>query len=272
MGTPLRVDRWSGFGVNRVGVPGRHSTGWPLAFSLSHAEDVSVVSAVSARAEAIADLLVRDANPHLVVFDAGYHVYDDDSAQVPLTRIAADAGVTARAHDDVLVLARDDLRPLLRDLPLYDLVVVDTVDPESYEEVVLTAWTADPSAAPVLRALPGSRLLYDGHDDHYVYLETRSPSLPGALLARLLGLFAGAAILGEREAVLVSEPPPALAESLLAVSPEWCGWPRALRESSLELALHDTGWRLGEAFPDTPAWTVTYDVVTKEWGEPFPPS
>lgn len=279
MGTPLRVDRGNGFGVNRIGVPGAHSTGWPLAFSFASFDDVSVVSAVSARAVEIADLLVRGAHPHLLVFDVGHHVYDDASAQVPLAALAAEAGVAARALDvtwaaprgvvgELLVVAKDDLRALLADLPLYDVVVVDTEDPETYEDVVLAAKTAGCGVPPVLAGLPGSRLLYDGHDDHYVYVETRDASLPAALLARLFGRFAGSALLGDRDAVLVHEPPVPLAEALLAESPDWTAWPRSLDGSALTLALAATRWTMGDPYPDVVTHAVRYDAVAHEWGLP----
>ncbi|MEU7067793.1 hypothetical protein [Streptomyces sp. NPDC046161] len=75
---------------------------------------------------------------------------------------------------------------------------------------------------PLLSHLGGSRVWFSGHDDCYVLLETRDPALPGAVLARLLTLPAGAALAGL--AGLAEIPAPAgcaaLAEEPLARVPD----------------------------------------------------
>jgi len=101
-----------------------------------------------------------------------------------------------------LILHKGSLVSLVADLPLYDIVVVDVpqnVDEAGQDEIVLKVNTQRADESPTLPSLGGCSVLFDGHDDCYLYVETFDQQLPERLLGRLLTLLAGSSLVGERD-------------------------------------------------------------------------
>jgi len=100
-GSTVVVERLSGFGVNRIGAPGPHSTGFPLSLSVEQVGDVFVAHGTAARLAEIADVVFQEAQPTTLIFDVGHNYYSDQTPihLVPLAEIAMELGLEARARD-----------------------------------------------------------------------------------------------------------------------------------------------------------------------------
>ena len=275
---PLRVRQGGAFSVNRVG--GSEAL-FPLAFNVTETAGVFVMSGAAAQACELMDLITAAAQEWLLILDVGHHDYEPGGGQASLAAVAAEAGVRATVHDirwatltpslpadELAVVARDDLARLLDDLPLYNIQLLDTAgEPgdDELEQLVLAARTAAADGPPLLASLPGSRLRFDGHDDCYFWVETRDPALPARLMARVLGLLAGTALLDGRDDVVVTEPPGDLIGSLLAESGQWTGAVTSRSESALTIGLEPERWRLGDEVAAHPARVLTYAVPSGTW-------
>jgi hypothetical protein len=259
----------SAFAVNRLGFG---SAPFPLTFSVREADGSWVVDATAATAAELADIVVGAANETVVVADlATVSFLDDDYVEWPPSRIAAEQGVRGQAHrlgalatgvvglsEEVLVLRRDDLPRFLAGWSPYQLTLVDVPGPPSAErldEIALAFGTAA-HHEPVLPGLVGSRVWFSGHDDCYVTLESTDPTVPVAVLSRLLTLLAGMVL---EDAVV--EPDGALVADLIARSGHWVGVPGRVTEDSVtvDLAATTERWRLGTRFPDRVDHTVVLD-------------
>ena len=122
-------------------------------------------------------------------------------------------------------MRRDALPRFLDGWSPHELTLADmpgSPDPERTDEIVLALGTAAYYDEPVLPGLPGSCLLYSGHDDCYLHVESTDQTVPPALLSRLLALLAGSA-LAHAFPVEVPEPATVIAESLTADHAHWTG-------------------------------------------------
>lgn len=271
-GGVVTVKDESAFRINRAAVNGE-VVAFPLSLHVERTGDVTVVAGTAAALHEIGDVLVAGARATLLVFGAGYH------AEVTLAERAAELGLDVAVRDvawsaadphapsELAVLRKGDLVPLLGELYPYDVHVADVTaaDEGTQDEVVLLATTGC-GVPPVLESLPGSTLLYDGHDDCYLYVETRDATLPERLLTRLLALLAGS-VLGEGDTT-VAEPPPGVARALLAESPRWVAMPEEVTGERVVVGLRPDEWRLGDAVAPHPVRTLVYDVVVGAWDEP----
>ncbi|MFD7032820.1 hypothetical protein ACFWAR_32835 [Streptomyces sp. NPDC059917] len=282
--------------VGRQGAFSANSVGWerrpfPLAFSLRETEGLWRVQACAAQAGELVDLLAAAANDAVAVVSLETNSSLDEHGH-PLrpSLVAADLGVPCAVHplgpraagmnglgEEFLVLERDLLPRLLDGTwSPYEFALIDLPadrSPEQLDELALVLGTTG-FEEPLLSRLTGSRVWFSGHDDCYLLLETSDPALPAAVLARLLALMAGAALVdGERKPLArVPEPAPGLAERLIAAAPHWIG---ALGEVgdptgaeplvTIDLAALPAPWRLGEPFPGRVDFTATLDVRRGTW-------
>ncbi|MET3986262.1 hypothetical protein [Streptomyces sp. PvR034] len=284
----IEVGRQGAFSVNSVGWERRP---FPLAFSVREADGLWRVRASAARAGELVDLLVAAANDAVAVVALETNSYlDADWHPLRPSLVAAELGVPCAVHplgswaagvnglgEEFLVLDRDLLPRLLDGTwSPYELALIDLPagrSAERLDELALVLGTTGVDE-PLLSRLAGSRVWFSGHDDCYAFLETSDPALPAAVLARLLTLMAGAALVeGEREPLpRVPEPDPGLAEQLIAAAPHWIG---ALVEAAdrtggeqliaIDLAALPAPWRLGEPFPRRADVTATLDVRRGTW-------
>ncbi|MET9418512.1 hypothetical protein ABZY03_30845 [Streptomyces klenkii] len=259
---------------------------FPLSLSVREAEGVWRVAAGAAQAGELADLLVAAAGDAVAVVSLETNSYlDEDWQSLRPSLIAAELGVPCTVYplgswtfgthglaEELLIVDRALLPRLLDGTwSPYELTLIDVpadATPEQLDELALVLGTTDIDE-PVLSRLEDSRVWFSGHDDCYVFLETRDPAVPAAVLARLLTLLAGSALaeLTERSSVRVPEPGPWLPERLIATAPHWIGALREVTEDlvTIELAALPDPWHLGVSFPQQADLAVTLDVRLGTW-------
>ncbi|MFJ8165844.1 hypothetical protein ACIRBY_33680 [Streptomyces sp. NPDC096136] len=259
---------------------------FPLGFSVREAEGLWSVSAAAAQAGELADLLVAVANDAVAVVSLETNSYlDEDWQSLRPSLIAAELGVPCTVHsvgswasgtnglaEEFLVMERGLLPRFLDGTwSPYELALVDVpVDAtaEQLDELALVLGTTDMDE-PLLSRLGASRVWFSGHDDCYVWVETRDPALPAAVLARLLTLLAGSALAERTEEPVsrVPEPEPWLPEQLIATAPHWIGALDDVTEDlvAIRLAALPEPWRLGLPFPQHADLTATLDLRRGSW-------
>lgn len=276
----IEVGADGAFSVNRVGLDGRAP--FPLTFSSVRAGGSWMVHGSAAQASELADVLSRAAGDTVVVANLATDSFlDDHRTAWPPSRIAAEQGTGCYVHrpgtlasgvsglsGEMLAMDRDDLPGFLDGWSPYEFTLVDlpgAPDPGRLDEVALAIGTARPGE-PVLPGLPGSRLLYSGHDDCYLASESADPAVPAAVLARLLALLAGSALAGASPA-RVPEPGGALVRSLIADSAHWAGTLGAVSENQVTVRLTATRepWRLGHPLPDRADRLAICDLRQGSW-------
>jgi hypothetical protein len=268
------------FSVNRIGLNGMP---FPLSFSVRQASGSWMVSATAARAGELADILVHAASGTIVVVNvAASSFLDGDYAPWPPSRIAAGQGVSCQAHplgalaagvtglsEEAIAMRREALPRFLDGWSPHELTLADvqgSPGPERADEIALALGTAAWHDQPVLPGLPGSRLLYSGHDDCYLHVESTDQAIPAALLSRLLALLAGSALASDSP-VEVPEPPTAMAENLIAGHAHWAGTLGSVSRDTVTISLSATAtpWRPAHPLPERADRTVTYDVQQSLW-------
>ncbi|MEW1635347.1 hypothetical protein AB0469_14855 [Streptomyces sp. NPDC093801] len=279
----IEVGQQGAFSVNSVGIERQP---FPLSFSVHEAEGLWRVSAGAAQAGELVDLLVAVANDAVALVSLETNSFlDEDWYSLRPGLIAAELGVPCTVHslgswasgtnglsEEFLVMDRDLLPRLLDGTwSPYELTLIDLpadVTPEQLDELALVLGTTGVDE-PLLNRLEDSRVWFSGHDDCYVLLETRDPSLPAAVLARLLSLLAGSALaeLTEESISRVPEPGPWLPERLIATAPHWIGALGNVTEDlvTIGLAALPGPWRLGISFPQQADLTATLDVRHGTW-------
>ncbi|GIF70827.1 hypothetical protein Asi02nite_03450 [Asanoa siamensis] len=276
------------FSVNGVGVD---SAPFPLAFSLDEVAGCWLVSATAAQASELADLLAAAAGLSVAVVNLATNSYvDEDFAPWPSARIAAAQGVRAEVHDfgalsdgvnvgsQGLVLRATDLPAFLDGWSPYELAFAGLSHAPSAGDLDALALTVGTTAGgdSIVANVPGATLWYSGHDDCYVWMETVDRSWAIQLLARLLALHAGSALV-DGVPVEIVEPREEVVERLLAQSPHWVGVVADSTPGTLAIELSATAgrWRLGDALPEEVDRTATYDIADGDWRLsrlPLPPS
>jgi len=277
----VEVGPHSGFSVNSIGMNGML---FPLYFSVREASGSWMVNATAAQARELADVLVSAASDTIVVVDLGTNSFlDSDSfAPWPPSRIAAAQGVTCQAHplgalaagviglsEEAIAMRREALPQFLDGWSPYELTLADmpgSPDPGRTEEIALALGTAAYYDEPVLPGLPGSCLLYSGHDDCYLHIESTDPAVPSALLSRLLALLAGSA-LPIASPLEVPEPVVSMAARLIADNPHWTGRLGAVSRDTVTISLSAVAapWRPGHPLPERADRTVVYDALRGLW-------
>ncbi|WP_371619913.1 hypothetical protein [Streptomyces sp. NBC_00454] len=269
-----------------------------MSFSLREAEGVWEVTAGAAQAGELADLLAAVATSAVAVLSLETNSYmDEDWQPLPPSLIAADLGVPCTVHplgswasgtyglaDELLVMDRGLLpRFLDGSWSPYELTLIDVpadVTSDQLDELALVLGTTDVDGVR-LSHFEDSRIWFSGHDDCYVWLETRDPALPAAILARLLTLMAASALaeltelteltdlsgLAESPSARIPEPEPWLPEQLIATAPHWIGALGHVTEGlvTIKLAALSTPWRLNVPFPQQADLTATLDVCDGTW-------
>ena len=139
-------------------------------------------------------------------------------------RSAALAAGVVGLSEEALLIRREQLPRFLAGWYPYNLTLVDVPATPSAARVdemivVIGAATYD---EPVLPALAGSRLLFSGHDDCYVALETTDRAVPAAVLGRLLALLVGSALV-DTTMVEVTAPDVETVQRLIEESRHWVG-------------------------------------------------
>jgi hypothetical protein len=282
--TVVRVDRFAAFSVNGVGL---QRAPFPLSISVAQAEGTWAVRATASRVYDLLDILAPGTDHHAVVLNVGQNSWlNDDYTVWPLARIAQQQGIVFTAHDirwaatpgsasdDLLVMAWSDLQRFLDGWNLYEVTIIDVASPpgdHELDELALTINTHD-HAAPLLPRLPGSRVYFNGHDDCYVYVESVDPVLPGRILARLLTLSAGSALLDDAaDTVVVPEPDVSLAAALLDRHPHWAATvleTQPGRTVTMGITAIGRAWRLSDPAPAGTPLVITLDLGTGHWAFP----
>ncbi|MFI9306632.1 hypothetical protein [Streptomyces triculaminicus] len=280
----IEVGRQGAFSVNSVGVERRP---FPLSFSVRAAEGMWVVAAGAAQAGELADLLATAANGSVAVVSLETNSYlDEDWQSLRPSLIAAELGVPCTVHplgswasgtyglaEEILVLDRDQLPRLLDGTwSPYELTLIDVptgATPEQLDELALVLGTTGIDEPLLGRLGNSSRFWFSGHDDCYVWLETRDSALPAAVLARLLTLLAGSAIaaLTDGPSSCVPEPEPWLPERLMATAPHWIGALDTATEElvTIRMAALPDPWRLDVPVPQQADLTAVLDVRHGTW-------
>ena len=277
----ISVDKYNAFGVNTVGLQGAP---FPLSISVVEAEHLWAIHATAARACDLVDVLATNAHSSAAVLNLGHTSWlDDDYTPWPPSRIAREQNIAFTSHDirwaasarfrsdDLLVMSWQHLHRFLDGWSHHDIEIIDLPapleDPEA-DELALVINTHD-DAACLLPQLPGSRIYYSGHDDCYVYAETTDSSLPTRLFARLLGLFAGSALLDDHtDTVTVPEPAESLVKALLRQSSHWVGTVLSAQPSravTLGLVPSHKSWRMPDPIPRQAPHTITLDLEASAW-------
>jgi hypothetical protein len=168
-------------------------------------------------------------------------------------------------------MRRDDLPGFLAGWSPYELTLVslpDRPDAEQLDEIALAIATAD-RGRPILPTLPGCCLLYSGHDDCYVWVESTDRRVAPAILGRLLALLASSALATvTAEPVEVSEPVDILVEALIGERHHWVGMLGAVSPSAVTVNLSATSkpWRLSQPLPQRVDRIAVYEVAEATWG------
>ncbi|MGC4878243.1 hypothetical protein ACLQ26_18550 [Micromonospora sp. DT43] len=278
----VRVEPHGAFSVNSVGTSG---TPFPMSFSVRETDGSWMVGAAAAKAVELADLLVPAGNDTIMVVGLETNSFLDESYQQWLpSRIAAEQGVSVETHDvrvlasgvvglsqEALLIHRDHLSRFLKGWSPYELTLLDvagTPTAERLDEMIITVGGAR-FDEPVLPALSGSRLLFSGHDDCYVSVETTDRTVPAALLGRLLALLVGSALV-DISWVEVTAPEIETVESLIEESRNWVGVIATTRRGTVTIDLHATSepWRLGQPVPAQADRRAVYDVPAGLWRWP----
>lgn len=276
---PLRVDQFSAFHVNRVGLT---QAAFPLSISVDETDGIWTVSGTAARICHLVDVLATGAHETAAVLNIGQTSWLDENYQSIRPRdIAQHQGieVTAKAvtwsapsesvPNDLLMVNWADLDRFLQGWSPDNIDIVDVERPLSDEEadnLALATNTLDKDTR-LLSQIRGSRLFYSGHDDCYFYVETVDASLPARIFTRLLALFAGSALVDDTiEAVEVREPDLSIAENLLSGSSQWVGTvlPSPSR-CTASMGFTARSWRLGQPLPTDGPYKVTFDCESSAW-------
>ncbi|WP_422735102.1 hypothetical protein ACN263_16060 [Micromonospora sp. WMMD729] len=235
----------------------------------------------------LADVLMPPANDTIMVVGLETNSFLDEEYQQWLpSRIAAEQGVSFAAHDvsvlasgvvglseEALLIDREQIPRFLTGWSPYELTLLDlpgTPTAERLDEAIITVGSAR-FDEPVLPDLPGSRLLFSGHDDCYVFVETTDRAVPARLLGRLLALLVGSALVGSA-AVEVTAPPVETVERLIEESRHWVGEIATSTPGSVTVDLYATSepWRLGQPVPAQVDRRAVYDVANSTWQVPAP--
>lgn len=275
----VHVEPHGAFSVNSVGLD---RIPFPLSFSAREAAGSWMITGAAARAGELADLLVSAADSTIIVADLATNsfLHEDCSAWAP-SRIATEQGIDFRSRslgtlasgvpglsEEILAVRRDDLPRFLDGWSPYELTLVDIpgeAGPGQLDEIALTIGTAH-VGEPVLPGLPGSRVLYSGHDDCYFCVESADPAMPTTLLSRLLALLVGS-FLGRGSCTDVPEPARMLMACLLKDSAHWTGTPGSVSETEVTVRLTavDEPWHLGQKVPDHTDCLAICDIPQGAW-------
>ncbi|WP_147434626.1 hypothetical protein [Micromonospora musae] len=268
------------FSVNSVGLA---RAPFPLSFSVRATKGSWLVHATAAQAAELADVLMTVAGDTIVIVGLETNSFLDESYRPwRPSLIAAEQGVGYEAHDvgvlasgvvglsdEALVIRRDDLPRFLAGWYPYELTMIDVPGAPTagrLDEIILAVGTAGHDE-PILLSLTGSRLFFSGHDDCYVAVESTDPSLPAAIMSRLLALLVGSALVDD-SVVDVPDPDVEALESLIEESRHWVGVLGVTTRDAVTVDLHAVPepWRLGE--PPVPARVdrrAVYDITTGGW-------
>jgi hypothetical protein len=273
---PFRVDR-----IWRRRPVSLSISAWPAV------DGLSVIDTAGARTVDLLDALRPAGHPSVAVLNVTHNAWLDDENSNPLPMrdvarnlavpaVVADVGWTtpdAGFGNDLLIVTWPDLDRLLRALEPGQADLLDvptaTVDPDLLALVVNGLGPAE----NVLPTLPGSTFYCTGDDLLGHFIETTDAALPGRLFARLLAMFAGAALLGTAAAVDVPELDPATATDLLGRAVQWIATvARCTPGSTVTIGLSSgTGrWQAGDPLPPDPELLLTFDAQSGTWGSPHP--
>ncbi|MFB9908755.1 hypothetical protein [Allokutzneria oryzae] len=272
----VRIDQWNAFGVNSIGAD---AAPFPLSIEVVPAgpDGTWTVHGTAATTYDLVDALPWRET--VAVLNIGQNSWmDEELRSLPPREIARGQGVPAQAHDvswtsrrgapanDLLVLARRDLRQFFADWSLYDVDILDwdgVLTEQDAEELALAVNSRDDDAA-LLPALPRCRTHLRTHDDCYLTVRSLDSSVPARVLARLLALFAASA-LGIEDGGTITEPPRELAAGLLERSPFWTGRITGTEQYGVEIGLAPQGWRPNGPVPRAFPVGVRLDRVTGLW-------
>jgi hypothetical protein len=275
----VTVGRTGAFSINSVGLDG---VPFPLSFSVREAAGCWVVQAAAAQAAELADVLFNAAEDTVVVVDIATNSFlDEKYEQWQPSRIAAAQGINSSVHhfgaltvgviglsEEALVMRRDDLPGFLSGWSPYELTLVGLPrkpNAERLDEIGLAIGIADHDR-PVLPTLAGCCLWYSGHDDCYVWVESTDRGVPSAILARLLALLAGSALV-DAGPVEVPDAVDTLVEALIEESRHWVGTLGAVSQNAVAVNLSAVAapWRLGQPVPERVDRTAVYDFAEGAW-------
>ncbi|WP_309140722.1 hypothetical protein [Micromonospora sp. M51] len=278
-GATVQVKPHGAFSVNSVGLDGAP---FPLSFSVRETGGSWMVNATAAQAAELADVLMLAGNDTIMVVGVETNSFlDEEYQQWRPSRIAAEQGVSFEVHEvralaagvvglseEALLIPREQLPRFLAGWYPYELTFVDvpgTPSAERVDEMIVTIGTAT-FDEPVLPALAGSRLLFSGHDDCYVSVETTDPAVPAAVLGRLLVLLVGSALV-DTTVVEVTAPDVETVERLIEENRHWVGELGPATRGSVTVELHATSgsWRLGQSLPKQVDRTMVYDIADRVW-------
>lgn len=275
----VEVGPHGAFSANSVGLD---RAPFPLSFSVRETGGSWLVTATAAQAAELADVLMLAGNDTIMVVGLETNSFlDEEYQQWRPSRIAAEQGVSFEVHqvgalaagvvglsEEALVIRREQLPRFLAGWYPYELTLVDvpgTPSAARVDEMIVVIGTATYDE-PVLPALAGSRLLFSGHDDCYVAVETTDGAVPAAVLGRLLALLVGSALV-DTTMVEVTAPDVETVRRLIEESRHWIGELGAATPGSVTVNLHATSesWRLGQSVPKQVDRGMVYDVASRAW-------
>ncbi|RAN96817.1 hypothetical protein GAR05_03880 [Micromonospora saelicesensis] len=275
----VEVGPHGAFSANSVGLD---RAPFPLSFSVRETGGSWMVTATAAQAAELADVLMLAGNDTIMVVGLETNSFlDEEYQQWRPSRIAAEQGVSFEVHqvaalaagvvglsEEAVLIRREQLPRFLAGWYPYNLTLVDVPATPSAAQVdemivVIGAATYD---EPVLPALAGSRLLFSGHDDCYVAVETTDRAVPAAVLGRLLALLVGSALVNTT-VVEVTAPDVETVQRLIEESRHWIGELGTATPGWVTVDLHATSesWRLGQSVPKKVDRRMVYDVANRAW-------
>jgi hypothetical protein len=263
----------------------------PVTFSVADGPSGSYSLFVAPlRVADIAAQIVTHGQPTVIVFNVDHYEFDADNTLVDLAEIAAIAGVSAVRYQtdwaeryyggrfgryptlSALAFASTDLERFLEDLYHYDLDLMDAPEPPSVErfDQFLLNWNTTDDRG--LDAAPDARFHIYAHDDCFLRVDCRDPTLRVDVVRAGIASRAGASLLrSATDTVTVSLPPPTLAEQLLETASEWTSCSTPGRSSNaddnvpVELPFAAQPWRIPEPPPGDPSFNVTYHPSDGSW-------
>jgi hypothetical protein len=239
------------------------------------------------RAVDVVDTLTGSAGLFAAVLNVGQSAWlGPGLAPVPAGEIAARQGVPADVHDvswsgqrgagrnDLLALRWADLGRLFASWSLDQVDVIDLGNDMvgfNADGLALTAGTCDRGQDRLPR-LPGAALWYSGQDDCYFRVDSTDREVPARLLARLLALMAGSAVMDSEgtDSVQLSEPATELTAELLAASCRWTGTLAGSRPGEpVTIRLAADSWQPDGPLPSGVTGAVIFDPSSGHWNIGF---
>jgi hypothetical protein len=224
--------------------------------------------------ESIGDILIEGGSRRWLVYDVGH--YDTDIANLRFIHSLASAadrrGLPYRAYDsDILTMAPVDARVMLAGIHHHNvslLSIPDTSSDDEVEDLYLrasgTRWARDEWVLPKCET---SNLYFHGHDDCYVYCESRDEDMCRRIVSRTLETYAATLLHSAELDHDVQPTPPGFVEYWLPPGSGrssrrgWC----SADSKSVNIGFVEVAIKRMQLSDGPIEGRIVYDVATGSW-------